>query len=422
MARRQTDDNGAELVPGSAAERYALEERAKAVQTASAPLETGVNQYWGGRTSDQTRAADNKAREEELKRINVFNKDRDANSLARENTDRLIAANEAKTAREESKLDTQLKIAEMRWGPDGALGGSSGGGGGGGNRRGGRTPDEMAHEAALEVLKRPVAPGQKAESYPDIMRLNRQAYVAPPPVPGTTASSATTLGATSAQTPALPQNQLSEARWKQYGDQKGLAYQGLQPGMQNDQIARFMRPDGVAHFVNAGAANNALAGTPQPSADARAMRLGPGPTAPVTETLKVDTKSIAPVKENFAWGSQETGVSEEQREQSIEPKVNWDAFIGKPTTVPNTVRQSHLPFETVQNSLRPVHSASQPTVKSPEIVDGGPTEEALKATPGLLEWWKKTSKRNMPKRKPVTESWFTPPKTSTNPLFPNYEQ
>lgn len=83
MGRKRYDDNGAELVEGSAAEQLHDEQKAKMYQLAAAPTQTGVNTYWGGTTSDQSRAADREEWNKKLDRIDLINARRDALSAQR---------------------------------------------------------------------------------------------------------------------------------------------------------------------------------------------------------------------------------------------------------------------------------------------------------------------------------------------------
>lgn len=69
-----------------------------------------------------------------------------------------------------------------------------------------------------------------------------------------------------------------------------MQYQGLQPGMVGDQIAKFKRADGSTFFANTGAAQMQTggAGIQQPGPDLegmRSMRSGPGETKPPISQL-----------------------------------------------------------------------------------------------------------------------------------------
>jgi len=103
MARKRYDANGAELVAGSAAEQLYDEQQAKTAQQANAAMLSGVNNYWGGTTSDQSRAYDDNQRNLRYDRIDKEQAQKDANYNA------------------EQGRQNAMSLAGMWYGPEGSL-------------------------------------------------------------------------------------------------------------------------------------------------------------------------------------------------------------------------------------------------------------------------------------------------------------
>ena len=187
----------------------------------------------------------------------------------------------------DAKNQNAIDVARIRAGDDGTGTGSSLGGGG---RR--RTSDALeAAKIASDMFKaQQVAPGQQGTSYEDFHKkvlgsinpaskpqLDANGMVVKTPAASTEGMSGyggpDETPAQRAERQALvpghknarmgistpygeAPSALTPNQWQQYADSKspGMKYNGNQPGMINDQIAGFTKPDGTRFFANTGAA------------------------------------------------------------------------------------------------------------------------------------------------------------------------
>lgn len=523
MARKKYDDNGAELVAGSAAEQLHDEQKAKALQQANAPLQTGVTNYWGGTTSDQSRAQDDAVRQADLKRIDELHKTRDAATLSRENHERLIAAETAKGDREEARQANDLKIAELRWGADGALGGGSRGSRGSRSSSkptDGKPTDKDLMGWSFDYAKaNPGTPGQPGLTPEQVLRRAKNMR------DGTPAEQAALkrdmVKATEAsQAPAAVSapSALNTKDWNAYGEnytnqqkqagrtdvQAPMKFEGLQPGMQNDQIGRFTKADGSVHFANAGAVRNVAPApvvTPMASTVGRDanLRSAPAPAALsiVPTALTASHAKYAPtptvIDPAVAASGAAFGITPLADVPASEPSMGPIAAealqnaqqrrVVMPNTPDPVTEASGAAFGITPSagvsepSMGPVaanamraHALAPTTVTRPNVADSaaahapatvsahGPTPAPVApqksflsglnepststnplfpnydnpaqinplATPqGFMKWYEEKSGRRMPTKRdanPRRDTFFNIPKSSTNPLFPNYAQ
>ncbi|MCK9408265.1 MAG: hypothetical protein M0R68_03945 [Bacteroidetes bacterium] len=435
MARRKTED-GVELVPGSAAESLYLAEQAKRAQQAAAPAQTGVNVYWGGTTSDQSRAADAKEWQDKLDRIAEEKKTRESARLTERAQDIESAKTDATTAAtaavNAAKNKTTLEAARIKAGLDGTGTGTSAGLGG---TRKGKSEKELIGNAALELMKvNPGFPGKPdtALTADEARRRASKLFADPaaaPALPGTTATGTPLTSTTPAVNTAPVDAGVTEDKFKQYGKTKGFKYQGLQAGIEDDQIGKFTDANGIARFANTGAVNNAVTDTPvvsnaltgalQPSASAQQLRSGLGvASTPVTAPMSIPSSTGG--KRDFwtALGQQAIKAGDTIAEGASSAKQNFIDSLG-----PVDTQGSALPL------MPAVPEAPIPaTTLSPERADNltaqglseRPTEFGV---PGYL------NRLNAGKSSPTMPkgflTWFNSlnkKRKSTNPLFPNYEQ
>lgn len=242
---------------------------------------------------------------------------------------------------------------------------------------------------------------------------------------------------------------LSANQWQQYADSKspGMKYEGNQPGMVGDQIARFKRADGSAFFANTGAAKMQMG-------DA----LTPAPTTPLVNTPGVEPRATMPDAANRsamntagipiakdpsiaarlgqdfkgAMGAFNTAFGSERPEdmttrelpreltaQPIKSVLGMPAEIASPvdgsiTSVPanenslatrvtkraaNNMRQNMVNALTPRGykgiKAQPSESTSSLNITPQEFVETG-TEPYSKKAQGFLNWYEQAASRNMP--------------------------
>lgn len=171
--------------------------------------------------------------------------------------------------------DTNERIAGFRY-PPGKTGGDT------------LSQADLAKAVIDWYGKNPVLPGQQQRPFKDVAREIREGLipVEPPPLPGAEEKSAVQGLVAPSPTASLvgPQQQynhgqnaiptrtarwqdsvspesaasLTDSQWQQYGRGQGATLNRMVPGIQNDQIAEFRRPDGTRLFANTAAVQDTL--------------------------------------------------------------------------------------------------------------------------------------------------------------------
>lgn len=389
----------------------------------------GINTYWGGTSSNASRAADRAEWQMKLGRIDDQRKQADLVNMNREKTDTEAYKAELAAQRAEavakSRDATALQVADIRAGGDGS--GSSLGGGG--RNRGTLTELEASKLATERFTKQTALPGQPQQSYNDIYKEITNAPTAiqkaQKDADGRIIKGSASPSAAPTSVPVAVPTALTKNQWQQYADTKspGMQYERTQPGMVGDQIARFKKPDGTAFFANTGAVQQSpgsASALPAVPATVPTPR-GAGPQ-PVPDVLRpTAVKPMIPQSELTVSGQQRPtpplveGINK-WKQSLTAPGGNFGPIdLNMAEDIAPVLPQSYK--DATDRALSVGTQGQQiPTGFTPSPM------EAMKETPGFLDWWIETSRRNMPARKPKTASWFDIPTKSTNPLMPNYGQ
>lgn len=354
--------------------------------------------------------------------IDKTNATRDALSSQERQSENKLNAEHYKTALKnqqdlyiaDAKNRTAIDSARIRAGDDGTGTGSSLGGGG---RR--RTSDalEAAKLAAGMYEKQQVTPGQQGVSYEDFHkkvlgsinpaskpRFDANGMVVKTPAASTEGMSGyggpDETPAQRAERQALvpghknarmgistpygeAPNALSPNQWQQYADSKspGMKYNGNQPGMINDQIAGFTKPDGTRFFANTGAARmqagtagitpEAVAAPVTPNT-AQAFTTGGSPDAADRAAvnmgraipLKPATRFAQDIQDlktslNYAPSDAPDSIYDPEREGAVSLKSPLRFFNPAPTSTPAPQPQQSAP------ALAPAHVSTPAPALAP---------------------------------------------------------
>lgn len=390
MARYMKDDKGNELVKGSASEQLHLEQLARLAQQANAPAQTNVNRYWGGTTSDQTREADWAKRQAELARIDALSAQNAKSSETRDRLNADIQLENMRNIREEIRSQALIDAARVRRGDpltgEGEFAGNYDQLGSGilrsgvGMRRAatGRGSGAVSTEEVTFADYAKIVPeGTSIKDALDGWRAfksqqkasldNEHMDPALPPPEKKTATDATQTSALLPQRAGIstPEGAAPEAltprQWQAYADSmksksshperiSDMVYQGTQPGISGDQIARFKREDGTMFFANTGAARMQAGRegiAPSPNLEGiRAMRSGPGPY--VTEPGEVEREkmrmtgsgAINPVQQARA-----VATNPVTRQTDFERGLEWlKKNTGNPQNFADPTPQNNMPI------------------------------------------------------------------------------
>jgi hypothetical protein len=372
------------------------------------------------------------------------------------NYDKTMAIEQARSDRQDSINQRYLDVQNLR--NEGGTGGGSGSGSG--TRKDGKLTDAKMAELAIEHSKaNPGLPGK-----PDTGISFDQAYdklkKRRDGTPAERAAAAKVLEASAAATAASDTpTALNSKDWSGYGKnyadrqttagrtdvQAPMTFEGLQPGMQGDQIGRFRKADGSVHFANAGAVRNVTPApviTPTASTSSRdtGLRSAPAPIPAVTPTSTpaINTPTEASGINRAGWNALANKVFK---------GTNWtDASLGAGMTRDtgeDPTFASAAPVPIRQKIERPISISpgtgtkglglnfapdltpqypTNPGSTSP-VLDLPPDEPSILGYANRLDAGK--SGPGMPRIAAGAAAWLkdlNKRKKSTNPLFPNYEQ
>jgi hypothetical protein len=188
-----------------------------------------------------------------------------ANKVA---TEKAFQLEQMKTDRQEGINQRYLDVQQLRNDAGGT--GGSGTGGGHGVRRDGSANDAELMKLAVEHSKANQGLPGKPETGISVDAAYKTLKTLRDGSPAERAAAAKTIQASQVATPDTP-SALNTKDWNAYGKnytdqqiaagrtdvQAPMKFEGLQPGMQGDQIGRFTKADGSTHFANTGAVQNA---------------------------------------------------------------------------------------------------------------------------------------------------------------------
>lgn len=302
----------------------------------------GVTHYWGGTTSNQTREADRAAKAARDKEYYDRQKQKDTLALANKTLDVEAEKAEATLANAnavaQAKNRTALEVANIR-----ANGGALGR----------RDPSVLSAnermQAALKIQEQNSLPGKPMpidDAVREVDRINGGQSQITKNADGTIAAAETpeqraqrqalvpghkndprgyavdpsTIGISTPKGEAP--TALTDKQWQQYADSKspGMKYEGNQPGMIGDQIARFKRPDGSTFFANTGAAKmqmgDALTQTPVTPLDNTPGSVPRATMPDAANRSAMNTAKAVPQKETGLINPEASGTA----------RVGWNAL------------------------------------------------------------------------------------------------
>jgi hypothetical protein len=224
--------------------------------------------------------------------------------------DKALTLEQMKTNRQEDINQRYLDVQQLK-NDAGGVGGSSSG-----LRKDGKVNDAELYKLAVEHSKANAGLPGKPDTgigFPAALKMMKDARDG---TPAEKAAATAALQASQVAIPATP-TALTTKDWNAYGKnyadqqtqagrtdvQAPMKFQGLQPGMQGDQIGRFTKADGSVHFANTSAVQNAVPApitTPvEPTVNRDAgLRSAPAPVSTLTPKSIVNptepTSSVDP--------------------------------------------------------------------------------------------------------------------------------